>query len=67
MQRAEIVDAGKDLKLVTQEIPKPPPKGARIRTAFAGVCHSDLHFLDDTPTLSDGEVSCNRYLLESRG
>ena len=67
MHRAEIVDVGKDLRLVELNIPQPPPNGARIRTAFAGVCHSDLHFLEDEPSTSNGKVVCNRDLLKDRG
>ena len=67
MYRAEIVDVGKELKLVELDIPQPPPNGARIRTAFAGVCHSDLHFLQDKQSTSNGKVVCNRDLLKDRG
>ena len=67
MHRAEIVDVDRDLKLVERNIPQPPPNGARIRTAFAGVCHSDLHFLDDKPSTSNGKEICNRDVLKDRG
>ena len=67
MQRAEIVDAGKDLKIVELDIPQPPPNGARIRTAYAGVCHSDVHFLEDEVRLADGTVFRNRDVLKRIG
>ena len=47
MKRAETVEVGRPLRLVTRDVPAPPARGARIRTAFAGVCHSDLHQLAD--------------------
>jgi len=51
MKRAEIVGAGKPLDIVTKEIPDPPPSGLILKTSYAGVCHSDLHFLKDEKDL----------------
>ncbi|XP_039268942.2 alcohol dehydrogenase-like [Styela clava] len=28
-------------------IPKPPKGGVTVKTAFCGICHSDVHFFDD--------------------
>ena len=67
MLRAEIVDAGKDLKLVELDIPQPPPNGARIKTSYAGVCHSDVHYWEDEMVLGDGKVFRNRELLSTLG
>ncbi len=67
MLRAETVDAGKPLKLVTRSLPAPPPRGALIKTAYAGVCHSDLHYLEDEVPAGKGKVFRVRDVLKSLG
>ncbi|CAH1792023.1 unnamed protein product, partial [Owenia fusiformis] len=37
------------LVLKNRPIPEIPPIGLLIRTLYAGVCHSDIHFQDDKP------------------
>ena len=53
MRRAQIT--GKDAPQVVAddaECYKAPPGGVLVRTAYAGLCHTDLHFLmaDDVMT-----------------
>jgi len=45
--RAEIIGKGEPLHLVTSSVPVPPPGMVRIKTAYAGVCHSDLHIVNN--------------------
>lgn len=48
MKAAVIWQAGQPMTIETVEIGNPAAREVRIRTAFAGVCHSDLHFADGT-------------------
>ena len=41
-------EAGKPLQIEDVQIDKPGPHEVLIRTVAAGVCHSDLHFLEGT-------------------
>src|SRR6202008_4869479 len=45
MKAAVMREVGKPLQIEDVQIDKPGPKEVLIRTAAAGVCHSDLHFL----------------------
>lgn len=51
---AEIVKAGQPLRLVERPLPATPPDGVMIKTSFAGVCHSDVHFSEDTDASGAG-------------
>jgi S-(hydroxymethyl)glutathione dehydrogenase/alcohol dehydrogenase len=56
MKAAVMRQAGRPLQIEDVQIDKPGPHEVLIRTAAAGVCHSDLHFLDGsypfpTPTV----------------
>ncbi len=46
MKAAVLREVGKPLAIENVEIDKPGPLEVLIRTAAAGVCHSDLHFVD---------------------
>src|SRR6202007_887612 len=49
---AVLREVGKPLEIEDVQIDKPGPHEVLIRTAAAGVCHSDLHFIQgDYPTL----------------
>jgi len=45
MKAAVLREVGKPLEIEDVQIDKPGPHEVLIRTAAAGVCHSDLHFL----------------------
>ncbi|XP_066275406.1 alcohol dehydrogenase-like [Branchiostoma lanceolatum] len=42
----KLVEYGKPLLLVREQVPTAPPGGAVVQVAFAGVCHSDVHAAD---------------------
>ena len=46
MKAAVFREVGKPLEVEEVEISKPGPREVLIRTAAAGVCHSDLHFVE---------------------
>src|SRR5580658_4008008 len=46
MKAAVLREVGKPLQIENVEIRKPGPREVLIRTAAAGVCHSDLHFIE---------------------
>ena len=46
MQAAVFNELGKPLDIENIDISKPGPNEVLIRTAHAGVCHSDLHFVE---------------------
>ena len=46
MKAAVLREVGKPLVIEDVEISKPGPREVLIRTAAAGVCHSDLHFVE---------------------
>jgi S-(hydroxymethyl)glutathione dehydrogenase/alcohol dehydrogenase len=46
MKAAVLREVGKPLTIEDVEIGKPGPHEVLIRTAAAGVCHSDLHFIE---------------------
>lgn len=46
MKAAVFREVGKPLEIEDVEISKPGPREVLIRTAAAGVCHSDLHFVE---------------------
>jgi S-(hydroxymethyl)glutathione dehydrogenase/alcohol dehydrogenase len=48
MKAAVIWEANRPITIETIQIGKPGPREVLIRTAFAGICHSDLHFADGT-------------------
>ena len=56
MQCAEITDAGCPLVLVTKEIPRAPNRGFLLKTLYAGICHSDIHFIEDETNLGGGKI-----------
>ena len=43
------------MKVIEDTLPKVPEDGALIRTVYAGICHSELQFMDDDFDLGDGE------------
>ncbi|WP_411288961.1 Zn-dependent alcohol dehydrogenase [Phenylobacterium sp.] len=48
MKAAVLREVGKPLQIEDVQINKPGPHEVLIRTAAAGVCHSDLHFIEGT-------------------
>jgi S-(hydroxymethyl)glutathione dehydrogenase/alcohol dehydrogenase len=46
MKAAVLHEVGKPLEIEDVEVSKPAPREVLIRTAAAGVCHSDLHFVE---------------------
>jgi S-(hydroxymethyl)glutathione dehydrogenase/alcohol dehydrogenase len=52
MKAAVLREVGKPLAIENVQINKPGPHEVLIRTAAAGVCHSDLHFVAPTPIRS---------------
>ena len=46
MKAAVLREVGKPLNIEDVQISKPGPREVLIRTAAAGVCHSDLHFVE---------------------
>ncbi len=46
MKAAVLKEVGKPLEIEEISIDKPGPREVLIRTAAAGVCHSDLHFVE---------------------
>ena len=67
MKRAEIVDASAPLKVVSTSILETPLNGARLRTTFAGVCHSDIHVIKDENVIGSGLVLRNRDIFKELG
>lgn len=48
MKAAVIWEANKPITIEDVQVGKPGPREVLIRTAYAGICHSDLHFSDGT-------------------
>ena len=46
MKAAVLREVGKPMEIEEVQVSKPSPREVLIRTAYAGVCHSDLHFQD---------------------
>jgi S-(hydroxymethyl)glutathione dehydrogenase/alcohol dehydrogenase len=46
MRAAVLHEVGKPLSVETVKINKPGPREVLIKTSFAGLCHSDLHFME---------------------
>lgn len=46
MKAAVLREVGKPLTIEDVQVSKPKPREVLIRTAAAGVCHSDLHFIE---------------------
>jgi S-(hydroxymethyl)glutathione dehydrogenase/alcohol dehydrogenase len=46
MKAAVFREVGKPLEIEDVELGNPGPRELRVRTAAAGVCHSDLHFVE---------------------
>ncbi len=63
MQCAEIIEAFKPLRIASRPVPEVPDEGLLLKTLYAGICHSDLHLLDDELELGDGEIFRHRDVL----
>ena len=57
MQCAEITEAGKALRITSRPRPSAPDEGVVLRSLCSGVCHSDLHLIDDQQDIGGGQVS----------
>ena len=56
MRYARIDGAGKPLVLKTGPIPATPDQGLIVRTQYAGICHSDIHFIQDETPVGRGNT-----------
>nr|XP_009860926.1 uncharacterized protein LOC100187292 [Ciona intestinalis] len=56
MKKAEIVGLNKPLRIVQVDIPATPKKGAIVKVAYSGVCHSDIHQWDDCIDLGNTKI-----------
>ena len=63
MQCAEIAEASCPLNITTRPIPPCPPSGLLVRTLYAGLCHSDVHLIDDELEVGGGKVARLRDVL----
>ncbi|MDP3174695.1 MAG: Zn-dependent alcohol dehydrogenase [Phenylobacterium sp.] len=52
MKAAVLREVGKPLQIEDVQISKPGPREVLIRTAAAGVCHSDLHYIEGSYPLA---------------
>jgi len=43
MRTADVVEWGSPLQICQHDIPEPGPREVRMRLAYCGVCHSDVH------------------------
>ncbi len=66
MKRAEMTGVNKPLEIVTRDIPTPPEDGCIVRTTYAGVCHSDIHLLEDKFELGHGNAMMVSEVLKMR-
>ena len=46
MKAAVLYEVNKPLVIEDVSLPNPGPREVLIRTAVAGLCHSDLHFME---------------------
>src|SRR5512143_2161112 len=46
MKAAVLMEVNKPLVIEDVSLPKPGPREVLIRTSVAGLCHSDLHFME---------------------
>ena len=60
MQCAQITGPGQPLEIGTKDLPEIPPDGLLLKTQYAGVCHSDIHFLDDELDIGGGQIFRHR-------
>ena len=67
MKRAELVGANQPLEIVTRDIPIPPEEGCLVKTTFSGICHSDLHLIEDKFDLGGGKSLVMSDILKRRG
>ena len=56
MQSAHVVGPGEPLELKSHPLPEVPDEGLLIKTLYAGICHSDIHFIDDEIPLGGDKV-----------
>jgi len=66
MECAGISGAGKPLVVAKKPIPDTPDKGMVLKTAFAGICHTDIHFIDDELNFGNGKIVRHRDVLGDR-
>uniref|UniRef100_H2YVW8 Enoyl reductase (ER) domain-containing protein n=1 Tax=Ciona savignyi TaxID=51511 RepID=H2YVW8_CIOSA len=62
MKKAEIVEPNKPLRIVEADLPATPKKGAIVKVAFSGICHSDLHQWEDVIDAGIQKVSMSAAL-----
>ncbi len=55
------------LQIVDVPIHEAPAKGLLVKTSYAGVCHSDLHFIKDKLNIGDGVFIERSKILAERG
>ncbi|CAD5115640.1 unnamed protein product [Dimorphilus gyrociliatus] len=47
LRRAIITREQEPLKIINEPLPKVPVEGAIVKIEYAGICHSDLHFIEN--------------------
>ena len=67
MKRTEIMNADGPLEVTTTSIPTAPPEGARLKTAYAGICHSDIHLIRDSGEYLPGMTMTRRDVYKKLG
>ena len=63
MQRAEITGPNQPLKITESAIPGVPVSGYLIRTLYSGICHTDLHYIEDEVAMGGSKVWRHRDTL----
>ena len=73
MERAEITTPGGPLAIRQYPVPQAPPAGFLLKTLYAGICHTDVHLINDDVSLGEGKFWRHRdvlgrcYIVESAG
>ena len=67
MEFAAVTGPNKPLDLKTGPVLQTPPNGLRIKTSYAGICHTDLNFLKDEINLGSGLKSFRSKTLAEQG
>ena len=63
MLRAVVTGPSQPLMVVSSPIPETPDTGYLIKTLHSGICHTDLHYIDDEVSLGNGKVWRHRDAL----
>ena len=67
MKAAVLHEVNKPLVIEDVSVPNPGPREVLIRTRVAGLCHSDLHFMEGSTRIRCRRCSVmNRLALSNR-